>query len=107
MITVDLLHHVTDIQWVTLYIIISMMIMTFLKHLVINKSSVMKKRDFIQEMITLLRFSSTRIHVLYKTYTLGKITKEQFEEGYRHVLVDHLKEEIESEIESPNNGCEY
>lgn len=66
-----------------------------------------KGRDFIQETIDTLKNSSNRIEVVYTQFKNGEITKEAFEEEYHHVLHDWVIDPLESELDSPNNGCPY
>jgi hypothetical protein len=66
----------------------------------------MKSRDFIQEIIDDLKTRSIKIEKLYNEFKIGNITKEEFEENYQ-VHLYNIKEDVENEYESPNNGCKY
>ena len=64
-------------------------------------------RDFIQETIDMLRRSANNIETNWIKFKNGEITKEEFEEEYRHILVNNVLDEVQDEAENHNNGCKY
>ena len=64
----------------------------------------MTTRNFIQETINSLRHSAERIDGIFMQFKDGEISKDEFEEEYRDILVGL---EIDNEIHFPNNGCKY
>lgn len=63
-------------------------------------------REFIEEIIHVLKRSSIKINEDWEKFKKGEIDKEKFEEEYHQVLSGWLSE-IEHEKYSPNNGCKY
>lgn len=66
----------------------------------------MEPRNFIQETIDSLSKSSKEIDKIWKQFQKGKITKEDFESQYKHVLGGWLSE-LKHEEYQPNNNCKY
>jgi hypothetical protein len=67
----------------------------------------MKPRSYIDETIQCLERSAKKIQEYWNKFKAGEISKEEFEDEYRSVLVDWVKDETENEIYEPNGLCKY
>lgn len=65
-----------------------------------------KPRDFIEETIDLLDRAKMEIQYKWQQFKDGHLTKDEFEESYKHWLYN-VKEVAEHEYYTPNNGCKY
>jgi capsule polysaccharide modification protein KpsS len=63
-------------------------------------------RSFIDETIQTLKKSADKIQQDWEKFQKGELSKEQFEEGYYHVLAGWL-DVVNDEKHLPNNGCKY
>lgn len=64
-------------------------------------------RNYIQEMIEALRIARIEMVENFGKFKKGEMTKEEFEKKYKQTLEGWLLEDIQSELEIPNNGCRY
>ena len=67
----------------------------------------MGPRNFIQETIDTLRIAAIQIDAIWRRFQAGEMTKQQFEDEYRHIIADNVIDTLRAEPEYPNNGCKY